>query len=102
MYVIITCTQGCINFSFTVIVEDFTVDLSTLNQIFSSGSTSNGDSVCINIGIVEDDIYEEDQQFNVRIASLSPSTAANSASPDSVSITIQDNDGLYDHSIEAG
>ena len=73
--------------------EDFSVTTSTY-VTFPSGTTSDGDSQCITIDIVDDDIYEEDQHFMVEIKSATPTTSASVGSPNSASVTIQDNNGL--------
>ena len=76
-----------------VVVEDFAV-ASAVTQTFTSGGTINGGSVCIIIDIVEDDVYEENEDFTVSINSVSPSSAAIVGAPDNVTKTIQDNQGL--------
>ena len=61
---------------------------------FPSSTTSDGDSQCITIDIVDDDTYEEDQHFMVEIKSVAPTTSATVGSLNSASVTIQDNNGL--------
>ena len=61
---------------------------------FGSGNTSNGDSQCIEVTVTDDDIFEGDQQFTVTIDSVSPSSVASIGSPNSLTVTIQDNNGL--------
>ena len=74
--------------------NDFTL-LSAMPIItFFSGSAANTDSKCIDISIIADDIYEENQVFSVSIDSVSLTTAAMIGTPNSVTITIQDNNGL--------
>jgi hypothetical protein len=70
--------------------EDFVVS-SPISQTFSSGSTGNGDVVCIGISIVDDDIYEAAQEFIVNITSVSPPSAVIMGTPGSTTATIQDN-----------
>ena len=55
----------------------------------------SGDSLCFEIDVIEDDIYEEDQQFVVNVASVSPSSAAVVGTTSSVTKTIRDNQGTY-------
>ena len=61
---------------------------------FGSGITSNGDSQCIEVTVTDDDIFEGDQQFTVTIDSVSPSSVASIGSPNSLTVTIEDNNGL--------
>ena len=72
--------------------EDFSI-ASSVSMEFSSGSTINGDSVCIVINILEDDIYEENQDFTVRLTAIQPLSAAVFGTPDTVTKNIQDNEG---------
>ena len=72
--------------------EDFVVT-SPISKTFSSISTTNGDVMCIGIGIVDDDVYEEDQQFIVNITSVSPVSAVIMGTPSITTVTIQDNQG---------
>ena len=60
-------------------------------MVFSSGVVS-GAMVCLDLAILEDDIYEEDQFLNVSIVSVFPSSAA-AFGTDSSIITIEDNEG---------
>ena len=62
--------------------------------IFGSGNTSNGDSQCIEVTVTDDDIFEGDQHFTVSIDSASPSSVASIGSPNSLTVTIEDNNGL--------
>ena len=59
----------------------------------SDGNVANGDTLCLGLGILEDDIYEENQLLNVSIVSVSPSSAATVGTDESV-ITIEDNGGV--------
>ena len=74
----------------TVEGEDFTVVL-PVALIFN---TDSGDRLCFEISIIEDDIYEEDQQFIVNITSVSPSSAAGIGPISSVIKTIRENQGI--------
>ena len=60
---------------------------------FESGNTNFTDSQCIKIQIVDDDIYEEDEDFLVTISTIVPSTAAVPGPVSQVTKTIQDNAG---------
>ena len=60
----------------------------------SSQSLSDGDSVCLQIDIIDDDIYEEDQQFSVSIAAVTPNLVAVIGENNSVTMTIQDSNGI--------
>ena len=86
----------CISISFHRLLvegEDFVVS-SPISQTFSSGSTGNGDMVCIGISIVDDDIYEAAQEFIVNITSVSPPSAVIMGTPSSTTATIRDNQGV--------
>ena len=84
------------SFYYPVEGDDFEV-LSPLSMVFSSNdNVANGSTLCLGLGILEDDIYEEDQQLNVSIVSVSPPSAATVGTADTV-ITIEDNGGIYLH-----
>ena len=76
-----------------MLVVDSGVDFSPMDLVvtFTSGTTGSVNMQCISIGITDDDDYEEDQQFEVEIASVLPDTTA--IGTGSVVITIQDNNG---------
>ena len=75
--------------------EDFSID-SSVTMVFSrSGDIINGDSVCITVSILEDDIYEENQDFAVRITVLAQLSAAVVGTPDIITKTVQDNEGGF-------
>ena len=59
----------------------------------SDGNVANGDTLCLGLSILEDDIYEEDQLLNASIVSVSPSSAA-TVGTDKSAITIEDNGGV--------
>ena len=61
---------------------------------FGSGNASNGDSQCIEVTVTDDDVFEGDQQLTVTIDSVSPSSVASIGSPNSLTVTIEDNNGL--------
>ena len=74
--------------------EDYSINPATPTFLnFVSDSVSNGDERCIEINITDDDIYEEEQQFSVGIASVSNPSAAQIGSPNPITKTIQDIDG---------
>lgn len=77
---------------FAVEGEDFVVSSPT-TQTFIGGITGNGNLMCIGISIVDDDIYEEEQQFLVNITSVSPPSAVMMGTPSTTTVTIQDNQG---------
>ena len=60
---------------------------------FGGGNTSNGDSQCIEVTVTDDDIFEGDQQFTVSIDSVTPSSVTRVGSPNTLTVTIQDNNG---------
>ena len=71
--------------------SDYTLLSTTVT--FESGNTNFMDSQCIKIQIVDDDIYEEDEDFLVTISTIVPSTAAVPDPVSQVTKTIQDNAG---------
>ena len=81
-----------IQYFLSVLGSDFTVDTST-SLVFDSGLTDNGDTECVTITIIDDDIYEEDQQFTVNIDSVDSTSAAMIGMLSSTDVVIQDNDG---------
>lgn len=89
----ILCTYIIINkkISLTPAAGSDYVD-SNPQVVFTSGMTSNGDSECFNIVIINDDDYEENQNFQVEIDMISPSVASGTGS--TVPVTIQDNNGI--------
>ena len=73
--------------------SDFTL-ASTVT--FLGGLTYNGDTQCVEIQIVDDDIYEEDEVFLVTISTVTPSSAVTIVAPSNVTKTLQDNEGKSD------
>ena len=75
----------------SVVTEDY--EFPTPDEIiFASGTTSDGDTVCVSVPINDDDAYEEDEDFSASISSASP-TSATMVTAGSVTKTIQDNAG---------
>lgn len=73
--------------------EDYTIDTSTV-VTFAAGATNTVNNMgCIMITIVDDDIYEENQDFSVTIESMLPTSLVTIGSPNSITKTIQDNNG---------
>ena len=60
---------------------------------FSSNDTVNGMVQCVEIDITDDDAYEEDEQFSIRIAAAHPTSAVSIGTPSEANKTIQDNAG---------
>ena len=77
----------------SVETEDYTIDSAT-TVTFNSGTTMNGDTACVNVGIEDDDNYEEDQMFSVSIGTLTPASAAMTGFPNTMTKTLQDNEGV--------
>ena len=67
------------------------VDVST-QVTFPSGTTTNGDTECLSIVIIDDNDFEEDQNFQVQIGMITPSIASGTGS---ALVTIQDNNGNF-------
>ena len=70
---------------------DFTLVSATVT--FLSNNTIDGDTKCIEINIVDDDIYEEDEVFLLNITNVMPSSTAVIGAMQQVAKTIQDNMG---------
>ena len=85
------CDENFI-FFLSVLGEDFMISGNSLT--FGSGNASNGDLQCIEVTVTDDDIFEGDQQFTATIDSVSPSSVASIGSPNSLTVTIEDNNGL--------
>ena len=76
----------------TVDGEDFTVAaLDIFEATFLAMSTSNGDTACDTITIVDDDVLEGEHSFEIQIVSTDP--LLSTINPASTVVTIQDNDG---------
>ena len=77
--------------------EDY-VFVSSTTVTFQSGNTSNGTTQCVQIQVIDDDAYEENEVFIVRIASIMPASVARNGSLFEATYTIQDNTGrmLFD------
>ena len=77
---------------FTVDGEDFTVaPPDVFEATFVAMSTSNGDTACDNITIIDDDVLEGEHSFEIQIVSTDPMLST--IDPASTVVTIQDNDG---------
>ena len=62
---------------------------------FLSGMTNNESTQCVEIQIIDDDIYEEDEVFLVSISTVTPSSAV-MIGTQSINKTIWDNAGRND------
>ena len=62
---------------------------------FPSGMTENGDNQCVEIQIIDDDIYEEDEVFLVSISTVMPPSSV-MIGTQSINKTIWDNAGRDD------
>ena len=60
---------------------------------FTSNDTVNGTVQCVQINITDDDAYEEDEHFSIRIAAARPTSAVSVGTPSEINKTIQDNTG---------
>ena len=76
----------------TVDGEDFTVaPPDVFEATFVAMSTSNGDTACDNITIIDDNVLEGDHSFEIQIVSTDP--LLSTINPASTVVTIQDNEG---------
>ena len=78
-------------FSSTANGSDYVLDSSTVT--FQSGMTVSGTTECVQITITDDDCYEENEEFIVKIVSIMPPSAAVNGTPSEITKTIQDNNG---------
>lgn len=75
----------------TVFGEDFTLEAGDVFQAtFVALSTSDGDTACDTITIIDDDVLEGEHSFEIQIVSTEP-MLSNINSP--AIVTIQDNEG---------
>ena len=58
-------------------------------------STSDGDTACDSITIIDDDVLEGEHSFEILIVSTDP--ILNSINPTSAMVTVQDNEGSVLH-----
>ena len=76
----------------TVFGEDFTLEAGDAFQAtFVALSTSDGDTACDTITIIDDDVLEGEHSFEIQIASTDPQLTI--ITPASAMVTIQDNEG---------
>ena len=72
--------------------EDFTVaPPDVFETTFVAMSTSNGDTSCDSITIIDDDVLEGEHSFKIQISSTNPQLS--NINPASTMMTIQDNEG---------
>ena len=86
--------MNCYNYFLILVEGDDFVLPDPLEATFPSGTVTNGTQACLNITIVDDDVFESDHNFGIRLTLVSlPSVTTN---PPTISnITIQDNDCEY-------
>ena len=58
---------------------------------FVATSTSDGDTACDSITLIDDDVLEGEHSFEIQITSTDP--LLTNISPSSTTVTIQDNEG---------
>ena len=76
----------------TVLGGDFTLEAGDVFEAtFVAMSSSNGDTACDSITIIDDDVLEGEHSFEIQIASTDPMLT--NISPASAMVTIQDNEG---------
>ena len=78
--------------------RDFTGPI-LLQVKFSAGTQISGDPQCIDIYTIDDDDYEEDDQFSVELDIISTDPPTVPGSIESITVTIQDNIGKKNHII---
>ena len=66
------------------------VDVST--QVTFPSGTTNGDTECLNIVIIDDNDFEENQNFQVQMGMITPSIASGTGN---ALVTIQDSNGNF-------
>ena len=76
-----------------VLVEDFTVvPPDIFEATFLAMSTSNGDTACDNVTIIDDDVLEGEHSFEILITATDPQLV--NINPASAFVTIADNEGM--------
>ena len=71
-------------------------DFATSSSAFTvSPGASNGDMVCLNISIIDDDRVEYDETFSITLTVDNPLDTINGGSTAIAEVTILDNDGTY-------
>ena len=86
-------TLEFISFIFLTTGGDF--EFKSPFMVIFSHDTFEGDTLCTEIGIVDDDVYEGKEQFLVSIASVSPPSAAIIGTTSSLPKVIEDNRGCF-------
>ena len=82
------------NYYFFILVQDDDFILpDPLEATFPSGTVTNGTKACLNITIVEDDVFESDHDFGIFLVSASLPSVTVDPSLTISTVTIQDNDG---------
>ena len=77
----------------TVLVEDFTVvPPDIFEATFFAMSTSNGDTACDIVTIIDDEVLEGEHSFEILITTTDPQLV--DINPASAFVTIADNEGM--------
>lgn len=63
------------------------------NLVFTAGS-SDGDSLCFNVVIIDNSIAELDESFTLTLSSLTPSILSVAGDGGQATVTIIDNEGM--------
>jgi len=63
------------------------------NLVFTAGS-SDGDSLCFNVVIIDNSIAELDESFTLILSSLTPSVFSVAGNGGQATVTISDNEGM--------
>ena len=84
--------MNCYNYFLILVEGDDFILPDPLEATFPSGTVTNGTQACLNITIVDDDVFESDHDFGIILNSTSLSSVTVDA-PTFSTIIIQDNDG---------
>ncbi len=79
----------CVLFASLVQNEDF--DPGPYEAVFLAGQTNSSSRACVDVVVMDDDIFESDHDFQVLAIAATPSAVSVSFIP--MFVTIKDNDG---------
>ena len=81
--------------SIHVCLSIVTIDLQySTNTLILSSMSNNGDMICLNISITDDDRVEYDETFSITLTVDNPLDTINGNNTTLVNVTIVDNDGM--------
>ncbi len=76
---------------FASLVENEDFDPGPYEAVFVAGQTNSSSRACVDVVLMDDDIFESDHSFQVLFTSATPSAVSVISNP--MFMTIKDNDG---------